>query len=125
MDNAKTEYYACLACTEAAGTVNYPARHVRHVVGTPCPRRPSDASADPIAQDAARYRWMREVFTRSVGAGIEVNDDRLVYEQPEPGKAVRVYWYPNTPVGFDEAFGDSLDEAIDAAMREAQERSRG
>ena len=67
-------------------------------------------------KDAARYRWLHDTFSKAVGGGIEVNDARLVYEEPEPGRAVRLYWYPHTPVGFNESAADTLDEAVDGAM---------
>lgn len=72
---------------------------------------------DSAEMDAARYRWLRDTLSAAVGGGVEINDARLIYETPEPGKAVRVYFYPNTPVGFNDAYGDTLDEAIDRAMR--------
>jgi hypothetical protein len=31
---------------------------------------------------------------------------------------VKLQWYPNTPVGFHFAEGSTIDEAIDAAMRQ-------
>ena len=68
--------------------------------------------------DAERYRWLRETLHKAVGSGVEVNDRRLVYEEVEPGEAVRIYWYPDTPVGFYESKADTLDDAIDAAMGE-------
>jgi hypothetical protein len=66
--------------------------------------------------DARRYRWLRDTLQNAVGGGVEVNDERLVYREPEPGKEVRVYWYPDTPVGFNEAHGSTLDDAVDRAM---------
>jgi len=76
------------------------------------------------ALDARRYQGLREIFQKSVGAGIEVNDQALVYEPVEPGEAVRLYWYPVTPVGFYESKADTLDEAVDAALA-SQEKDRG
>lgn len=72
-------------------------------------------------RDAARYRWLRATLERSVGGGVEVNDERLVYQQPEPGEEVRVFWYPDTPVGFYQCHGATLDAAIDAAMAATRE----
>lgn len=72
-----------------------------------------------MERDAARYRWLRDTLTAAVGGGIEVNDDALVYQEAEPGKEVRVYWYPDTPVGFYEAHGSTIDNAIDAARGES------
>lgn len=69
-------------------------------------------------QDAKRYQWLRNTLRTSVGAGVEVNDAALMYEPVVPGEEVRVYWYPNTPVGFNQVLGATLDEAIDAAMSE-------
>ena len=67
-------------------------------------------------KDAARYRWLRKMSARSLACGIEINDPKLYYEEPEPGKEVRLYWYPYTPIGFNEAAGSTLDEAVDEAM---------
>ncbi|NSX18127.1 hypothetical protein HTY52_28905, partial [Cupriavidus taiwanensis] len=78
---------------------------------------PPATSADD-ARDAARYRWLRDTLTSAVGGGIEVNDDALVYQKAEPGKEVRVYWYPDTPVGFYDAHGSTIDAAIDAAAQD-------
>lgn len=66
--------------------------------------------------DAKRYRWLRDTMTIAVGGGVEVNDQKLVYEEVPAGEAVRLYWYPDTPVGFHEVKADTLDAAIDAAM---------
>lgn len=67
-------------------------------------------------KDARRYAFLRDMLHGAVGGRVEVNDERLVYETPEPGREVRIAWYPDTPVGFYEAFGATLDEAIDAMM---------
>lgn len=64
-------------------------------------------------------RWLRDTLHGAVGGGIEVNDDRLVYQEAEPGEEVRVFWYPVTPVGFYDSKASTLDEAIDRA-RDAQ-----
>jgi hypothetical protein len=69
-----------------------------------------------LKRDAERYRWLRDTLHKAVGSGIEVNYLRLCYEEPEPGKEVRIYWYPDTPIGFYESHGETLDAAIDAAM---------
>lgn len=69
------------------------------------------------ARDAARYRWLRDTLHGAVGGGIEVNDDRLVYQEAEPGEEVRVFWYPVTPVGFYAIKASTLDEAVDVAMK--------
>ena len=68
------------------------------------------------ARDAARYRWLRDTLATAVGGGVEVNDEKLVYETPEPGKEVRVFWYPSTPIGFYEVYGTTLDEAVDRGI---------
>ena len=75
-----------------------------------------DAARGEDAEDLRRFRWLARTLEGAVGGGVEVNDERLVYERPEPGKEVRVYWYPNTPVGFNDAHGSTLREAIDDAM---------
>ena len=74
------------------------------------------AENEALRKDAQRYRWLRDVMSKSIGGGVEVNDAALVYETSEPGEEVRVYWYPNTPIGFYDSKGSTLDEAIDAAM---------
>lgn len=80
----------------------------------------AEAQRDALRVDAERYRWLRDTLHSAVGGGIEVNDLRLVYEEPEPGEEVRVYWYPVTPVGFNEAHGKTLDDAVDAAIKQAE-----
>jgi hypothetical protein len=91
---------------------------------TPLPERVklwADLLARPMAddaKDAARYRWLRDTFHAAKGgASLTVNDDLAVYQTPEPGKEVRVQWYPSTPVGFNVAEASTMDEAIDKAMR--------
>lgn len=64
------------------------------------------------------WRWLSYIFNTSVGSGVEVNDDALVYQQCDPGKRVRIYWYPNSPVGFNEVFGASFEEALENGVRE-------
>src|SRR5690606_25504180 len=69
-------------------------------------------------EDAERYRWLRDTLHGAkAGGGVEVNDALQVYETPEPGEEVRVYWYQDTPVGFYQEHGTTLDEAIDHARR--------
>lgn len=68
-----------------------------------------------LRADAERYRWLRDTLHKAVGGGVEVNDRKLVYEEAAPGEEVRVYWYPDTPVGFYQSHGATLDAAIDAA----------
>ena len=70
--------------------------------------------------DAARYRKLYAVLSASVGGSVEVNDPALVYEKSKPGEEVEIRWYPHTPIGFYQAFGKTLDEAVDAIdMEEA------
>jgi hypothetical protein len=74
---------------------------------------------ESLVEDAARYRWLRETFHAAKGgASLTVNDDLAVYQTPEPGKEVRVQWYPNTPVGFNLTEASTMDEAIDKAHAE-------
>ena len=77
---------------------------------------------ETLQDDAARYKVLREIFTKSVGGGIEVNDAKLVYEECVPGEEVRVFWYPYTPIGFNDAHGSTLDEAVDARDDTVQHR---
>lgn len=72
------------------------------------------ADNDGLKRDAERWRLLRKTMEESVGGGVLVNDEKLVYEYPEAGEAVSIYWYPDTPVGFYESKADTLDEAIDA-----------
>ena len=77
------------------------------------------AEVEALLTDAKRYRWLRDTLHSAVGGGVTVNDERLVYQTPEPGDEVRVYWYPDTPVGFYESKAATLDEAVDSARGEA------
>ncbi|CAB5083492.1 hypothetical protein IST4116A_01245 [Burkholderia cenocepacia] len=79
------------------------------------------AAADKV--DADRWRAVRDTLSGAVGAGIEVNDERLVYQDPVPGEEVRIFWYPYTPIGFTEIHGTTLDEAADALISQRQEES--
>jgi hypothetical protein len=75
------------------------------------------------ARDAALYRWLRDTLHGAkAGGGIEVNERLQVYETPEPGEEVRLYWYQDTAVGFYEVKAESLDAAIDAAMQANKEK---
>lgn len=78
-------------------------------------------NAATMQRDSARYQWLKNVLHKALGGGIEVNDERLVYEEPVPGEEVRIYWYPDTPIGFHEIKASTLDEAIDEAIRAEQE----
>lgn len=80
--------------------------------------RSLETSCGELERDALRYRWLRDTFHKAVGAGVEVNERKLVYEESVPGEEVRVYWYPNTPVGFHQILAATLDEAIDEALKE-------
>lgn len=77
------------------------------------------AEVEALLTDAKRYRWLRDTLHSAVGGGVTVNDERLVYQTPDPGEEVRVYWYPDTPVGFYESKAATLDEAVDSARGEA------
>lgn len=77
----------------------------------------AELRAAELEKDALRYRWLRDTMQSSVGGGIEVNDAKLVYEEAPAGEEVRVYWYPNTPVGFNQVLAATLDAAIDAARK--------
>lgn len=80
-----------------------------------------DAAA--LAADAARYRRLAAVLLGAkAGGGIEVNCQRQVYEQPQPGEEVRIYWYEHTPVGFEEVTAATLDEAVDGLPQQAPVR---
>ncbi len=79
------------------------------------------AENESLKSDAERYWWLRDVMSKSIGGGVEVNDAALVYETSEPGEEVRVYWYPNTPIGFYDSKGSTLDEAIDKAMSQGEQ----
>jgi hypothetical protein len=69
-------------------------------------------------RDAARYRWLRNILsTAKGGAGVQVNEALGVYEKPKAGEEVRLYWYPATPVGFNEILASSLDDAVDEGLR--------
>lgn len=70
--------------------------------------------------DAERYRFLRKILHSAVGSGITVNDEALVYEEPDPEGIVRLYWYPVTPVGFYQVKANTLDEAIDIAMKDSE-----
>ncbi|HEP6426948.1 TPA: hypothetical protein VDB83_001219 [Burkholderia cenocepacia] len=73
-------------------------------------------------RDAERYRIIRDTLSKAVGGGVEMNDERLVYQEPVPGEEVRIFWYPYTPVGFSEVHGADLDSAADAlALAQRQE----
>lgn len=57
-----------------------------------------------------------ELFTRvvelSVSGGIDINDAALYYEEnPEAGR-VRIYWYPDTPIGSYEVTDDTVSGAL-------------
>ena len=72
---------------------------------------------EALRKDAERYRWLRSLSARSLSCGIEINEERLCYEDPAHGKEVRLQWYPYTPVGFYCVEAETLDAAIDEAMR--------
>jgi hypothetical protein len=84
----------------------------------------SHRDSGSTSKDAERYAAIRKLLTEAVGAGIEANDPRLYYEQPEPGEEFRLYWYPDTPIGSYEIKGSTLDEVADAAI-EAERKQKG
>ena len=70
-------------------------------------------------KDAERYRWLRETLQSAKGgAYVTVNEHLSYYEKPEIGKEVKIQWYPITPIGFYIVEENTLDAAIDAAMKE-------
>lgn len=64
------------------------------------------------------WNWLANIFTKSVGGGIEIHYEELAYLESPSGKQVRIYWYPNTPIGFNEVFGRTVEEAIQRGMEE-------
>ncbi|WP_244255692.1 hypothetical protein [Burkholderia vietnamiensis] len=73
-------------------------------------------------RDAERYRIIRDTLSKAVGGGVAVNDERLYYQESAPGEEVRIFWYPDTPIGFYEVHGADLDSAADAlALAQRQE----
>lgn len=68
-----------------------------------------------LEADAARWRTLRELSQSAVSVLVFINDAALNYSTPEPGEAVRIIVYPDTPVGSVDYSGDTLDDAIDAA----------
>lgn len=82
--------------------------------------------AEDIAKDARRYQWLRDKLQNAkAGGAVEVNQELQYYEQPTPGEQVRIYWYPNNPVGHHRSVGVTLDDAIDKAMAEDEEELEG
>jgi len=71
---------------------------------------------EKATKDAERYNWLKNRLHTAVGGGVTVNDEALMYEEPNEKGIVRLYWYPNTPVGFTEVTGNTLDEVVDEAM---------
>lgn len=68
-------------------------------------------------RDAARYRALRDICERSVGAYLSVREHRLVYEdQPHEFGAVYLQVYPDTPCGFTVLGGATFDEMMDAVV---------
>jgi hypothetical protein len=87
----------------------------------------AEREAGRDAMDARRYRALRDLFARSVGGAISVNEHRLVYEdEPHEFGAVHCQWYPDTPVGFCTLGGDNFDAMADAVVgHNTPEASRG
>lgn len=74
-----------------------------------------------LRQDAERWRWLVKTFEAAKGgASLNLNDDLGGYQTPEPGKECRVQWYPDTPVGFYVSEAATMNEAVDAAMRDEE-----
>ena len=96
-------------------------------------------------KDAERYRWLRDLkpnsYTLSYNDGHKPNYmtaeewlDTCKYMYQHVSKETREkmiandsIWtlqvYPNTPIGFNWYHGATMDEAIDAAMTDWEERS--
>jgi hypothetical protein len=76
------------------------------------------AMVEAAQEDAEKYRWLRATLEGAkCGGGVEVNSDLQVYEKPEPGEEVRIYWYQETPVGFYHVEAATLDEAVTEGMK--------
>ena len=70
-------------------------------------------------KDAERYRWLCGTLESAKGSGsIDVNRELAYYETPEQGKQVRIQWYPDTPIGFYVFEAETINDAIDNAMKE-------
>ena len=70
-------------------------------------------------KDAERYRWLCRTLESAKGSGsIDVNRELAYYETPEQGKQVRIQWYPDTPIGFYVSEAETINDAIDNAMKE-------
>jgi hypothetical protein len=41
------------------------------------------------------------------------NGESRVADAAPPGESVRIYWYPDTPIGFHDVKADSFDDAVD------------
>lgn len=96
------------------GLVEYMAAAQPKVILALCDR------LEAAEKDAERWRAVRDTLSGAVGAGIEVNDERLYYQEPVAGEEVRIFWYPHTPVGFCEVHGSTLDGAADELIAQRQ-----
>lgn len=77
------------------------------------------AEVQALREDAQRYRKLCDILhSAKAGGGLEVNERLQVCEIPEGGKEVRLYWYPDTSVGFYEVEGATITEVIDAAKEQ-------
>ena len=74
---------------------------------------------EEMIADAERYRLLKDICAKSVGVTLMVNDEALVYEEPNEEGVYYLQWYPNTPVCFSSMRGDSLDEVLDTIKEEA------
>ena len=81
------------------------------------------AERDALKRDSERFRWLVDTLESAKGgAHLWVNDELSVYEVPEPGKEVRLQWYPDTPIGFYAFEAATIREAIDAALAAVEEK---
>lgn len=72
---------------------------------------------EALEENAERMIALRNILHGAVSASVFVNDAALNYETPKPGRAVQIIIYQDTSVGSVDYFGDTLDAAIDAAIR--------
>ncbi|WP_333998240.1 hypothetical protein [Burkholderia orbicola] len=104
----------------ADSTIESKNRNIEEIVAHNNQLRAELEAAAADKRDAERWRAVRATLSGAVGAGIEMNDERLVYQEPVPGEEVRIFWYPHTPVGFCEVHGSTLDGAADELIAQRQ-----
>ena len=68
-------------------------------------------STDKQKMDALRK------LEQAVGAGVEINGEELMYQESLQGEQVRVFFYPDTPIGFYDVKATTLDEAIEELIK--------